>query len=211
VSPRQRHWRRLTVALLAGGSVLVWGPGSWTAVVQFCAGWILGATVYVGLSWAHGVRAGRKDFRAWARDEDERLWVLTALAAAASLTSLFAIGLLLGEGRGPWRLALASLTTLCSWSLLHTVFAVHYARLFYDDTEGFRGFRFPEDCEPEFLDFAYVAFVVGMTFQVSDVVTNTSAMRRVVLAHALAAFLFNTVLMALTLSVAASFLSGATG
>lgn len=94
----------------------------------------------------------------------------------------------------------------CSWILLHTIFTLHYARLFYaDDPSGKKpqlaGLTFPEEDKPDYLDFAYFSFVIGMTFQVSDVEITSRLLRRLVLAHGLISFVFNTVIVALTISI----------
>jgi uncharacterized membrane protein len=90
---------------------------------------------------------------------------------------------------------------LLSWTVIHTVFALRYARLYYSGTDG--GVDFHEDAKPRFSDFAYLAFTVGMTFQVSDTDLNTSAFRATVLRHALLSHLFGTVVVALTINLVA--------
>lgn len=93
-----------------------------------------------------------------------------------------------------------------SWFLIHTIFAMHYAHSFYRqiDEGGDRGdgLNFPGCDEPDFLDFAYFSFVIGMTFQVSDVAITSSRIRRISLVHALLSFLFNTVILALAINIA---------
>jgi uncharacterized membrane protein len=86
---------------------------------------------------------------------------------------------------------------------VHTVFTLHYARIFYGDPEPDGGIDFGTTASPSFTDFAYVAFTVGMTYQVSDTNLTTQAMRRTALAHALLSFLFGTFILALTINVLA--------
>lgn len=206
-----QHRGRLALAAAAGLAAVWLEPPGWSLAARAAASWDLGAFIYLALTWSHGLALEPAKLPGWARSEDGRPWVMSAVVSVAVLSSLGAIGLLLGEGLGAGRLLLGGLTLLSGWLVLHTVFAAHYARLYYDpDLAGFRGLRFPEHCaEPAFLDFAYFAFVVGMTFQVSDVVTTNRPTRTVVLCHAFLAFVFNTVLVALTLGVAASVLLGA--
>lgn len=92
-----------------------------------------------------------------------------------------------------------------SWFVLHFSFTFRYAHLYYgDENEKYskhtRGLDFPDDSHPDYLDFAYYAFTIGMTFQVSDVVVKSKGMRRLTLAHSLVSFLFNTILVAITIN-----------
>ena len=93
-----------------------------------------------------------------------------------------------------------------SWFLVHTVFAFRYGHLYYGDDEDepanhAAGLEFPKEPAPDYLDFAYFAFVIGMTFQVSDVEISSRRLRRLVLFHGIISFLFNTVILALSISV----------
>lgn len=97
---------------------------------------------------------------------------------------------------------------LLSWILVHTVFTLRYAHLFYanhenDHTKHAGGLDFPNEEHPDFLDFAYYSFVIGMTFQVSDVTVTSKDLRRLTLLHSLLAFAFNTIIVALTVNVIA--------
>ena len=132
------------------------------------------------------------------------------------LTVEKAIGLLQkqsGEGGAmeALRVALAGGVVVTSWTLIHTVFAVHYAHGFYgdgpapgaDDDAG--GLQFPgQDELPDFWDFFYFSLVIGMTCQVSDVAVQARSIRRVAGAHGVVSFFFNTALLALTVNIAAS-------
>ena len=106
--------------------------------------------------------------------------------------------------RPPGPLVLATLTILLSWTLIHTIFALHYAHEFYDETAG-RGMSFPgHDAHPDYLDFVYFSFVIGMTSQVSDVAITSKLIRRTATVHGVVSFLFNAALLALTINIAAS-------
>lgn len=105
---------------------------------------------------------------------------------------------------------LAALTVVSSWLLVHTVLALHYAHVSYHVAEEARGkppdagLIFPATPQPDFLDFAYFSFVIGMTFQVSDVQITSRRLRRIVLLHGLLSFWFNTVIFALSINLASS-------
>ncbi|MGO9510153.1 MAG: DUF1345 domain-containing protein, partial [Mycobacterium sp.] len=93
------------------------------------------------------------------------------------------------------------LTVAASWFAVHTLFTVHYARLYYIDDPGGINFHDPEP--PRFRDFAYVAFTVGMTYQVSDTEIGSMAIRATVLRHALLSYLFGAVVLAVTINLIA--------
>jgi uncharacterized membrane protein len=109
-----------------------------------------------------------------------------------------------GGSRQPGALILAIITIVLSWAFIHTMFALHYAHEFYDESDG-RGLTFPggED-EPDYWDFVYFALVVGMTSQVSDVGVTSKVIRRTVAAHGVVSFFFNVALLALMVNIAAS-------
>jgi uncharacterized membrane protein len=113
-----------------------------------------------------------------------------------------------GGSVGLWLSVLAGATVLLSWLLAHSVFAVHYAHGYYKDLleKRQRGLDFPgENDDPDYWDFLYFSFVVGMTAQVSDVQVMTRGWRRLVLAHGILSFLFNTVILALSINLLAGF------
>jgi uncharacterized membrane protein len=102
---------------------------------------------------------------------------------------------------------------ICSWMLVHTVFGLRYAHTYYGDPDGpgpishAGGLQFPGDREPDYMDFAYFSFTIGMTFQVSDVVITSRDFRKLVLVHGMLSFGFNTVILALALSTVSNVLS----
>ncbi|GAA5117538.1 hypothetical protein GCM10023212_06480 [Luteolibacter yonseiensis] len=136
----------------------------------------------------------------------------------ASLAGLLGAGVLLGAakdlqgGEVLRHVALASLTIVSSWCLVHTMLALHYTHVFYCPCEGSSpddagvGLQFPEEEYPDYLDFAYFSFVIGMTFQVSDVQVTSRGMRRIVLLHGLLSFAFNTIILAFSINLAATLL-----
>jgi uncharacterized membrane protein len=94
-----------------------------------------------------------------------------------------------------------------SWILLHTMFTLRYAHLYFildEKNQSAGGIDFPNEKNPDYIDFAYFSFTIGMTFQVSDVTTSSKRIRRFVLAHSLIAFVFNTLIVALTINTIAS-------
>jgi len=105
--------------------------------------------------------------------------------------------------------AIVSLSpVLFSWILLHTIFAIRYAHLYHDHNKlntgsNVGGIEFPCKTQPDYVDFAYFSFIIGMTFQVSDVSVSSRVIRRFVLMHSVISFFFNTIIIALTINTVA--------
>jgi uncharacterized membrane protein len=133
--------------------------------------------------------------------------VADVLVLAAAVASLVAVGALLSVNgpsvRAETVQALVSIGAVgVAWASVHTVFTTRYARLYYSGTPG--GVDFNEDEPPSYSDFAYLAFTIGMTFQVSDTDIQTPALRRVILRHMLLSYLFGAVIVAVTINLIAS-------
>jgi uncharacterized membrane protein len=183
---------------------------SWRISVRFLVAWDVAVTLYLALvlhlaSIAHAHHIRR---RACVQDEGQvTILVLTPLAALASLGAIFALlGSASGHNRQPMDLVLATITIVISWAFTHTMFALHYAHEYYDENGGKGGgMSFPGDePEPDYWDFLYFSFVIGMCAQVSDVTVTCKPIRRTVFAHSVVSFIFNAALLALTVNIAAS-------
>ena len=144
--------------------------------------------------------------RIWVTREDPTRWVADVVVLSASVASLGGVGYVVAAGAHSGAVALAAaivgvLTVASSWFAVHTLFSVHYARLYYSGEPGGINFHDPEP--PCFRDFAYVAFTVGMTFQVSDTEICLSSIRATVLRHALLSYLLGAVVLAVTINLIA--------
>ncbi|KQT52566.1 MULTISPECIES: DUF1345 domain-containing protein [unclassified Aureimonas] len=141
-----------------------------------------------------------------ARTQDEGIVLISILTVLAIVFSLVSILTLLNKAAGPDRLGLvlAILSVPLGWLMLHTMAAQHYADLFYAPKEGRAagGLDFPGTERPGAFDFLYFSFVIGMTAQTADVSITGPGMRRAVLAHSIASFFFNTVLVAIGVNAA---------
>ena len=130
------------------------------------------------------------------------------LTIVAALVSLVAVGFVLGDAsnaRGSAKILLAVLgiaSVAVSWAVVHTVFALRYARLYYTGGDG--GVDFKNDDPPCYSDFAYLSFTIGMTFQVSDTDMNDNAFRRSALRQALLSYVFGTGILATTINLVAN-------
>ena len=182
----------------------------WRPVMRDLVGWDIGVGLYVILAFEMMARADVHQIRRRAAAQDEGAILILILTVAAALASILAIVGLLGTsavGAVPRRsveLILATITIVLSWAFIHTIFALHYAHEFYDES-GVRGMAFPGGLEkPDYWDFVYFSLVIGMTSQVSDVGITTKEIRRTVAAHGVVSFFFNAALLALTVNIAAS-------
>ncbi len=171
-------------------------------------GWCSGVAVYLLIALWEAGRADLKDIRRRAEQLDEgggAILVLTVVAAAASMGAIVVelAHAKAGTGSGA-AVGLAAVTVVLSWMFIHTVFAFHYAHAYYTGKGGGACLDFPATDKPKYWDFIYFSFVVGMTAQVADVQTKTTGMRKLVLAHGIVAFFFNTAILALGVNLAAS-------
>jgi uncharacterized membrane protein len=146
-----------------------------------------------------------------AAEEDEKAVVFLILTLSAAIVSLAAIGIELAGihnsgSQEAFRLTIAGVTILCSWFFVHTIYAIHYAHEYFGDRGERRGLAFPHDDKPDYWDFLYFSFNFGAAAQTSDVVIVSKRMRRLSLAHAILAFLFNTTILALAVNVGAGLL-----
>src|SRR5215831_16533577 len=210
VSERRREalWRwirivrarpRLFTAGLLGLAVATFLPAEWRAATRSLVGWDVALTLYLGLAFRLMTNSDANRIRRRAALQDEGRFTVLALVVGAAMASLVAIlAELGGANRQPAHLALAAVTILLSWAFTHTIFAIHYAHAYYDEkTHNGSGLNFPGDEPPDYWDFVYFSFVVGMTSQVSDVAVTSRPLRRLVAAHGAVSFIFNATLLAL--------------
>jgi uncharacterized membrane protein len=182
---------------------------------QFAAlvGWDATALTYVAWVWFSVSRFSPSETETLATREDTGRVPTSLLLLSASVASLVGVGFDLvkaNQAHDGGRVALtviAVLTVAASWSLVQTVFALRYAHEFYTKPIGGIDFK-TEGLLPDYQDFAYVAFTIGMTFQVSDTDIQSRRTRRTVLRHALLAYLFGAVILAVVVNVIASLLNG---
>ncbi len=182
---------------------------------RILCGWNLGAVMYLGLTLWRISAATPEKMRRYAQRENEGRVAISILIIAAACASLVAIGFLLGDtkkGQSTFLVALhvtlAIMTIVDSWLLVHLIFALRYAHNYYrrsrEDREKLAlGLDFPDDNEPDYWDFLYFSFVIGMTSQVSDVQVTSPNMRRLALIHGILSFFFNTTILAMSINIIA--------
>jgi uncharacterized membrane protein len=202
---------RLFASGLFGLTVIALLPAVWRFATRLLVGWDVGVGLYLALAYHLMAVSHVGHIRLRARVEDEGRTAILVLTATAALASLGAIVAELGSSstagsmRPPTHLILATVTIVMSWAFTHTIFALQYAHDFYQENGGKGGgLAFPGGEEPDYWDFVYFSFVIGMTSQVSDVAILSKAMRRTAAAHGIISFVFNVALLALTVNIAAS-------
>jgi uncharacterized membrane protein len=201
---------RLFISAAIGLAVFAVCPWDWRIATRALTGWDIAVALYLVLAMRMMTVAEVNHIRRRARVQDEGQFTILTLTAAAALASLGAIVALLGMAgaaeRRPMHLVLAVVTILLSWFFTHIMFALHYAHEFYDQNGGKGGgLAFPGDQhDPDYWDFVYFSFVIGMTSQVSDVAITCRPIRHTVSAHGIISFIFNVAVLALTVNIAAS-------
>lgn len=176
-------------------------------------GWDSFCLSLIVLSWILFFTTTQADLHAVVEKQDDGLKVIFMIVLVAVCFSLFGTLLLLNsKGESTFNKIFHTIVSLSpvllSWILLHTTFAIRYAHLYHDHNKlktgsNVGGIDFPTKDHPDYIDFAYFSFVIGMTFQVSDVQVNSRVIRRFVLMHSLISFVFNTIIVALTINTIA--------
>jgi uncharacterized membrane protein len=196
---------RLVVMVVVGAAAaLVTGfASSW--LYAPAVGWGSAAAVFCGWVWLVLRRVqDAEQTKSHATREDPSRGTSDALILSANLASLVAVGLVVvraSHEHGATRGMLALVAVICvalSWLLVHTLYTLRYAQLYYTAPVG--GIEFNQDEQPGYPDFAYVAFTLGMTYQVSDTNLTSSAIRSTVLRHALQSYIFGSVILATTIN-----------
>jgi uncharacterized membrane protein len=189
----------------AGTAIVVAIIGPWWLIPL--AAWDCTALVFVVAIWRRLAPLDAAGTAGLARREDPSRATADLLLIGASLVSLLAVGLVLVRSNQMQALDKGLLVGVCvlsivlAWGIVHTVFTLRYARLYYGGKPG--GVDFNEDDLPVYSDFAYLALTIGMTFQVSDTDLQTKEIRRLALRHALLSYVFGALIIATTVNLVA--------
>jgi uncharacterized membrane protein len=189
-------------------------PGWVHLQTRLVVAWDISTISFLALIWAVISTASPEQTNQNATREDQSRNAILILVLIADTVSLGAVGLnthgvpkvdMVGH------LIVSIIAIICSWLLVHTMFTLHYAHHYYragllntdaePDEAG--GLGFPGEDPPNYLDFAYFSFVIGMTSQVSDVQITSPVMRRLALIHGVLSFAFNTIILALSVNILA--------
>jgi uncharacterized membrane protein len=182
--------------------ILVWSSFSFSSLVLF---------------WITIIKAESHEVKYIAKRQDSSRTIVFVFVLVAAIISLFAVIFLLKilpdrKAAGYWyHIGFSIISVVLSWTLIHTIFTFRYAHLYYTsrseekgiEKEQEGGLQFPNEDSPDYLDFAYFSFVIGMTFQVSDVAISSRQIRHLALFHGLISFVYNTVILALSVTIIA--------
>ncbi|MCW2591388.1 MAG: putative rane protein [Mycobacterium sp.] len=196
---------RVGVALLVG-AVAAGAVATVAARYVPVVAWIATAASYLIWTWIVVARMTATDTRDHATREDPTQPVTDIILLLASVASLAGVGyLLIAESASGAAATIAAAvgvgSVVAAWLIVHTVYTVRYARLYYADPPG--GIDFNQDEPPRYLDFAYLAFTLGMTYQVSDTDLQTHEIRGTALRHALLSYLLGAVILATIINMVA--------
>jgi uncharacterized membrane protein len=211
-----QHRFMISLVISAIAFFLVDGRYSTPSVILFT--WMSFALSVIIMIWITFLSSHPREVRKIAKLQDSSRAMLFAFVIVASVVSLTAVFFLLKASKGNHanvdsHIFLAITAVFISWWLVHTIFTTRYAHMYYDtdkDDGSPRkggGLQFPDETEPDYLDFVYFSFVIGMTFQVSDVEISSREIRRLAWLHGLISFVFNTAIVALSINVISGLVS----
>jgi uncharacterized membrane protein len=196
-------WRLLTTALLVGALAGAVAAVAVAPALSVPAGWSAAASVVLVRVWQVSWPQDADGTQRLAEQEGRTRATDTAVLASC-VASLAAVVVALVRSSRQDAVAVAAvilgvLVAALSWALSNTVFALKYARIYYDGEEG--GVDFKADRRPTYCDFAYLAFTVGMSFAVPETEPTSTRVRKVALGHALLSYLFGTVVVAVAVNL----------
>lgn len=202
--------KKLLASITIGTAAGIFIPLQAGWQLSLILGWDLTAFTLIALNWASFFSIKENEISKLANHQDESRLVSFVFIIVAAVLSLLGITFMLGDvgitERPKWEIAFTLISVSISWVLIHTLFTLRYAHLYYiklKQNPDFKVLGFPQEENPNYIDFAYFAFVIGMTFQVSDVVVNSKRLRRIVLIHGIVSFVFNSFIVALLINIIA--------
>jgi uncharacterized membrane protein len=210
-TPGIRHLEsqiRCVVAIVAGIAAYFILRQFASPATSLIAAWDSFAVTLLILIWHSIFSSGIDHIRYRARTQDLSKLLIFVFTIAAACCSIFAVVALLSAAKKSSHIglhaALSVVAVLGAWVLVHTMFLLRYAHNYYGEGDSpncpVGGLEFPDDKEPNYLDFAYFSFVIGMTCQVSDVQISSKSLRSLALVHGVLSFCFNTIILALTIN-----------
>jgi uncharacterized membrane protein len=208
--------RRLFIGALCGLLAFLVLPRGTIAATRWVLAWDIGVALFLVLALHLFLTEKQARMAGHARAQQEGEWTVFAITVGAVVVSFAAIiGEFVGTaalhgGNRALHVGLVATTLVLSWLMMQFTFAFRYAHAYYSASDGGSGvrggLRFPAEDSPDYMDFLYFSMVLGMTFQVSDVEVTSRKLRRLATLHGFLGFLFNTVILALTVNIAAGLL-----
>lgn len=205
-------YRLLTCLILAALFYFLIPSNKMNGFTHILSAWDIFSVCLIILSWLTFFTIGPYQIRNLAKLQDESRSITFIIVLVSNFASLLCILLLLISNTSKMSEEISLLVAIAgmafSWVLVHTIFTLRYAHLYYGDSPTrpdthAGGLNFPGEEKPDYIDFAYFSFVLGMTFQVSDVEITSRRLRRLALLHGILSFGFNTIIVAITINVIA--------
>jgi uncharacterized membrane protein len=205
---------RLFISALFGLAIGILTPSSWREITRWLVAWNAGISLYFILTGWLIVHATPVSIRRQADLQDEGrfiILILTSISALSSIGAIVAQLALVKDTTGLMKslhIGLAAATILSAWFFIHLIFALHYAHDYFAAAKGTDkglrgGLHFPGTDKPDYYDFLYFSYVIGVASQTADVEITSKGMRRTALVHCILAFFFNSAVLALTINIAA--------
>jgi len=202
---------KIIISLIISCAIYFVAPDDTPSLIGIMLAWNVFALCYLILSWIVIIKRSVPEIRKWAKKDDGSVIFVFVLILTSSLASMFTILLLMlsqsnSESTNNLYMPVAVAGMMLSWLMVHSTYTFHYAHMYYDDDKNSsgkdaNGLEFPGDEKPNYIDFAYFSFIIGCTFQVSDVEISSAKIRRVALVHTLLSFGLNTFVVALTINL----------
>ena len=202
---------RLRLSLGLALLLMLFLPHAWPGVLRALTAWDAAVFCFTALAWRVVLSSDATRTRQLSRQQDEKRPIIDSLLLVASFASLGGVLMALAKAQDTFEFGLtlaAILTVVVSWILIHTLYAFHYARLYYEGAGAGDGVDFHGDEPPDYLDFCYLSFAVGTTFGATDSEIGGRQIRRTILKHGVLSFAYATVVVSLAISVVSNLLLG---
>lgn len=204
----------IVIGVLVGLFVQVAVKGEFSTVTRILIGWNAAAWSYLAMIWFMMVTAPKRSIERFAEQEDQSAVIVLTVVSLSALASVVAIIHVLasakagGATHAPAHVLFAAATLIAGWFLVPTIYTLHYARLYFTDTESPYALAWPDhDCDPDYWDFLYYSFTIAVASQTADVGLKSRRMRRATLAQAILSFFFNLAVLGLSINIGAGLLS----
>ncbi|MGC3978880.1 MAG: DUF1345 domain-containing protein [Paludibacteraceae bacterium] len=182
-------------------------------LLRVLASWSIFSVIFLLFSWIVIFTRSVNQIKVRAAQDDGSTFFVFFMVIVSSFVGLLTVLLLMTSTSADIRqstlfVPLSIFGILLAWTMVHTIYVFHYAHEYYDADDGkgnriFGGLEFPNEKNPDYLDFAYFSFVMGCTFQVSDVEISSRRIRHIALVHGILSFVLNTFVVALTVNMIA--------
>ena len=211
---RLKPLQRMLVSLLAAGIAFLFIHKLASPIIEILSVWLAFEFVYLITAWVILFTRPISEIRKFARQDDGSKLFVFIMVLLSSFASIITVLILMVSKAGDNSehglfIGVSIAGIFMSWFMVHTIYTFHYAHMYYDDAPGddktkdAEGLDFPQNEKPDYIDFVYFAFVIGCTFQVSDVQISSRRIRHAVLVHQMISFFMNTFVVALTINLIA--------